>query len=69
VLLAIAMIRSEAAIDFLLASLRECTAIMAKEVVAALALFRNNEKVRSRVASVVEGRNEKAVSETFRREF
>jgi HEAT repeat protein len=69
VLLAIGMIRSEAAIDFLLALLADCTATMAKDVIAALALFRNNEKVRSRVESLVEGRNERAVSQIFRQEF
>jgi hypothetical protein len=69
VLLAIAMIRSDAAIEFLLALLEECTPVMAKDVIAALAFFRSNEKVRSRVESVVARRNEKSVSESFRQEF
>ena len=69
VLLAIAMIRSDAAIEFLLALLAECTPTMAKEVIAALAFFRNNEKVRSRIESVVERRDDKGMNEIFRQEF
>jgi HEAT repeat protein len=69
VLLAIAMIRSDAAIEFLLARLGECTPAMAKDVVSALALFRNNERVRGLAESVVARRNEKNVTEIFRQEF
>ena len=69
VLLAIAMIRSDAAIEFLLALLAECTPTVATDVIAALAFFRSNEKVRSRVESVVARRNEKSVNEIFRQEF
>jgi hypothetical protein len=69
VLLAIAMIRSDAAIEFLLALLAECTPTMATDIIAALAFFRSNEKVRTRVESVVVRRNEKSVSEIFRQEF
>jgi hypothetical protein len=68
-LLAIAMIRSDAAIEFLLASLAECSPAMAEDVVAALALFRTNERVRSRVESVVAQRNEKSTNEVFRQHF
>lgn len=68
-LLAIAMIRSDAAIEYLLTLLAECTSPMAKDVVEALAFFRNNEKVRNRVEGVVVQRNEKSVSEVFRQEF
>jgi hypothetical protein len=68
-LLAIAMIRSDAAIEFLLALLAECTPAMTTDVMAALAFFRNNETVRSRVESVVARRNEKSVNEIFRQEF
>ncbi|HEX7289179.1 MAG TPA: HEAT repeat domain-containing protein [Candidatus Angelobacter sp.] len=69
VLLAIAMIRSDAAIEFLLALLAECSPAVANDVIAGLALFRNNERVRSQVESVVARRNEKSVSEIFRQEF
>jgi HEAT repeat protein len=69
VLLAIAMIRSDTAIEFLLALLADCTPAMIKDVMAALAFFRTNETVRSRVESVVARRSEKSVSEIFRQEF
>jgi HEAT repeat protein len=69
VLLAIAMIRSDAAIEFLLALLGECTPAVAKDVIAALAFFRNNERVRGQVESVVARRDEKSVTEIFRQEF
>jgi hypothetical protein len=68
-LVAIAMVRSDAAVEFLLALLAECSPATAKDVLAALALFRDNEKVRSRVESVVARRNEKGVSEFFGQEF
>lgn len=68
-LLAIAMIRSDAAIEFLLALLADCTATMALDAISALALFRNNEKVRSRVESLLAKRNETSVNEIFRQEF
>jgi HEAT repeat protein len=68
-LLAIAMIRSDTAIEFLLASLAECSPAMAEDVVAALALFRTNERVRSRVESVVAQRNEESTNEVFRQHF
>ena len=69
VLLAIAMVRSDAAIEFLMELLAECTPAVAKDVIAALAFFRNNERVRSQVESVVARRGEKSVSEVFREEF
>jgi len=69
VLLAIAMIRSDPAIEFLLAQLAECSASIAKDVIAALAFFRSNDKVRGRVESVVTQRNEKSLNEIFRQEF
>jgi HEAT repeat protein len=68
-LLAIAMIRSDAAIEFLLASLAECSPAMAEDVVTALALFRTNERVRSRVESVLAQRNEESTNEVFRQHF
>jgi len=69
VLLAIAMVRSEAAIEFLLELLAESTAAVAKDVIAALAFFRNNDRVRDQVENVVARRNEKSVSEAFGQEF
>jgi hypothetical protein len=49
--------------------LAECSPTMAKDVIAGLALFRNNDNVRSRVESVVAQRKDKSVSEIFRQEF
>jgi hypothetical protein len=69
VLLAIAMVRSDAAIEFLLALLAECTPALAADVVVALAFFRNNERVRSQVEHVVAHRNVKSLNEIFRQEF
>ena len=68
-LLAIAMVRSDAAIEYLLRLLADCPATMAKDVLEALTFFRNSENVRKRVESVVAQRNEKSVSEAFRQEF
>ena len=59
----------DAAIEFLIELLAECNPAAAKDVVTALALFRNNEKIRSRVANVAAGRGEKSVSDTFDQEF
>ena len=69
VLLAIAMVRSDCAIEFLLALLAECSVATAKDVLAAFALFRDNEKTRNRVESVVASRNENSVSKIFEQQF
>lgn len=69
VLLAIAMVRSDCAIEFLLALLAKCSVATAKDVLAALALFRDNEKTRNRVESVVASRNENSVSKIFEQQF
>lgn len=68
-LLAIGMIRSDAAIELLLALLEECPLATAKDVLAGLALFRDNEKIRRRVESVVARRNEKSINEIFAQQF
>lgn len=69
VLMSIAMIRSDAAIELLLTALAESTPATAKDVLLALALFRDNEKIRTRVETVVQRRNEKNLSEIFAQEF
>jgi len=66
---AIGMVRSDAAVEFLLALLAECSPAIAKDVLAGLALFRDNEKIRSRVEGVVARRNEKSLSEVFGQQF
>jgi hypothetical protein len=69
VLLAIAMIRSDAAIEFLLDLLAECSPAAAKDVLAGLALFRNNEKIKSRTEALVRHRNEESLRDLFARQF
>jgi hypothetical protein len=68
-LLAIAMIRSEAAIELLLGLLPESTPQTAREIITALATFRSNESVRERVEAIVSRRNDRSLSETFREQF
>jgi len=69
VLLAIGMVRSDVAVEFLLALLADCSPATAKDVLAGLALFRDNEKIRRRVESVVARRNEKSINEIFAQQF
>ncbi|HST79086.1 MAG TPA: HEAT repeat domain-containing protein [Verrucomicrobiae bacterium] len=69
VLLAIGMVRSDSAVEFLLALLVDCSSATAKDVLAGLALFRDNEKIRRRVESVVARRNEKSINEIFAQQF
>ena len=65
VLLAIGMVRSDSAVEFLLALLVDCSPATAKDVLAALALFRDNENIRNRVEAVVVRRNEKSLNQIF----
>jgi hypothetical protein len=68
-LLAIAMVRSEAAIEFLISLLADSGGQTAKDIITALAIFRDNSKVRLAVEQAVLALNDKALSEAFRREF
>jgi HEAT repeat protein len=68
-LLAIAMIRSEEAVALLVSLLEVCAAKVANDVLAALAIFRENEKVRRNVEAAVSRRNDRTVSEAFRTHF
>lgn len=68
-LVAIAMIRSDAAIEFLLSLLLDCGTQTAKDLIIALAMFRDNEKVRTEVEAAISRRNDKALIEAFRQEF
>src|SRR6266700_408831 len=67
-LLAIAMVRSEAAIEFLLSLLPDSNVQTAKEIITALAIFRDNNKVRVTVEQAVSVLNNKALGEAFRQE-
>ena len=68
-LLAIGMVRSDSAVEFLLALLVDCSPATAKDVLAALALFRDNENIRNRVEAVVVRRNEKSLNQIFSQQF
>jgi len=68
-LLSIAMFRSDEAVEFLVSLLDTCAAKTANDVLAALAIFRENEKVRSRVEAAISRRNDKPLTEAFRSQF
>ena len=68
-LIAAAMIRSEEAVEFLVSLLADSGVQTAKDVITALAIFRDNEKVRKQVEAAVSRRNVESLSEAFRREF
>ena len=68
-LLAIAMLRSDEAIKFLLACLADGTAQTAKDALMALAIFRTNEKVRAQVEAAVLGRDDSSLTDVFRQDF
>ena len=69
ILLAIAMLRSDEAIGFLLACLADGSAQTAKDALMALAIFRTNEKVRAQVETVVARMDDSTVTDVFRQEF
>ena len=68
-LLSLAMIRSEEAIGFLVSLLDSCSARNANDIITALAIFRENEKVRTSVEAAVARRNSQELSEIFRAKF
>lgn len=68
-LLSIAMVRSDDAIALLVSLLDTCRPRAANDVITALAIFRENEKVRASVEAVVARRNEKALTDAFRAQF
>lgn len=68
-LLSIAMVRSDAALEFLLSLLPDSSLQTAKDLITALAIFRDNEKIRSQVEAVVAQRNDRQLMEAFRQEF
>jgi HEAT repeat protein len=68
-LLAIAMVRSEAAIKFILSLLPDSNVQTAKEIITALAIFRDNNKVRLTVEQTISTRNDSVLTAAFRQEF
>jgi HEAT repeat protein len=65
-LLAIAMLRSEAALAFLLETVAEAEAHTAASAVAALALYRHDEELAQRLRALVEKRGSAKVTEVWR---
>jgi HEAT repeat protein len=68
-LLAMAITRSEAAIAFLISLLESSNAQTARDVITALAIYRDNEKIRRSVEDVISRRGDKNLIEALRREF
>ncbi|HEV2986957.1 MAG TPA: HEAT repeat domain-containing protein [Candidatus Angelobacter sp.] len=68
-LLAMALTRSDAAIAFLISLLESGNTQSAKDSLTALAIYRDNEKVRGSVEEAVSGRGDKSLSEAFQQEF
>ncbi len=66
---AVALLRSDAATDFLLAQIRDAPARRACLVVSALGMHGGDEKLRARVESAVAERNEREVRDAFREAF
>jgi HEAT repeat protein len=68
-LLAMALTRSEAAIAFLISLLESSNAPTARDSITALAIFRENEKIRHSIEDVISRRGDKNLIEALRREF
>jgi len=68
-LIAIAMLRSEDAIEFLLRALGEASPSVAADALAGLAFYARDEAVLSRVEKIVRDRGEAALQAVFAREF
>jgi hypothetical protein len=68
-LLALAALRLDAAIDFLLALLETCSAETAAKVVPALSIYRNDTRIGQLVETAVSQRGSPPLSALFRREF
>jgi HEAT repeat protein len=68
-LFAMAMIRSEAAIAFLISLLEDSNPQTARDSLTALAIYRDNEKIRRSVEDALSRRGDKNLIEALRREF
>jgi HEAT repeat protein len=68
-LAAMAASRLEEAIDFLRSLVATGNSPTACDAVSALAIYKGNESIHQSVASVVRGRGEKALSETYKEQF
>jgi hypothetical protein len=68
-LLALATSRDEGAINFLISLIESARADAASDVISALALHKNSERVRHEVNAAIERRGDRSLVEAFRREF
>ncbi|MFA6134080.1 MAG: HEAT repeat domain-containing protein [Phycisphaerae bacterium] len=65
-LIAIASLRSDSAVDFLLEQLKDARRQTAEAVLAALATFRHDQAIRVRVCDSVDQRHDRQLTEAFR---
>jgi hypothetical protein len=68
-LVAIAMLRSERALEFLLERLASESSPVAGDALAGLAFYARDEAVRTRVEGIIRERGDKALEALFAREF
>jgi HEAT repeat protein len=68
-LLAIATLRIEAAIEYLVSLIAQSDTRIAAEAIKALALYRRDEAIRGRVGAAVAGRKEPKLEEALKKEF
>ena len=68
-LLAIAMLRHEEAIGFLLSLVAEAAGPDARDAIAALGTYRHDEVLRARVATAIEARTDVSLRTAFARAF
>lgn len=68
-LLAMALTRSEEAIRFLVSLLESGNLQTAKDTITALAIYRDNEKIRLSIEEAVSRRGDKALAEALQQEF
>jgi hypothetical protein len=66
---AIALLRSDAATEFLLGEIASANERRACEVIAVLAMHRGDDKLRTRIAKAVASRSERALREVFQQTF
>lgn len=68
-LISIATIRQEVAVDFLLSLVREANQQVAAEAIESLAIYRHDEKLRDNVKAIVSSRHSRPLDEVFHRGF
>jgi len=68
-LLALALIKRDNAIDFLIALLSDAPGLTARDALTALAVYRHDPVLRKRVAEAVAARRDRALRSAFEKEF